>query len=97
MAFTLSRTATFFTVFLLLGCTPTLQSVDRATPAASITLPPVSPEPSPKDPDIVPKTVVSAQRLSAKPPLANPKLPHLLGENQAAIDRNIGKPNFPIQ
>ncbi len=71
MAFTLSRTATFFAVFLLLGCTPTLQSVDRPTPAASITLPPVSPEPSPKDPEIVPKTVVSAQRLSAKPPLAN--------------------------
>ena len=71
MAFTISRTATFFAAFLLLGCTPILESVDRPTPTTSITSPPVSPEPSPKDPEITPKTVVSSQRLSAKPPLAN--------------------------
>lgn len=74
MAFTISRTATFFVAFLLLGCTPALQSiqsVDRATPTTSITSPPVSPEPSPKEPEISPKTVVSSQRVSAKPPLAN--------------------------
>ncbi|MCX5963909.1 MAG: hypothetical protein NT070_12455 [Cyanobacteria bacterium] len=71
MAFTTSRTATFFVVFLLLGCTPILQSADGPTPTASITSPPVSPESSPESSPNPPKTVVSAQRVSPKPPLAN--------------------------
>ena len=70
--FTTPRTAIVFAAFLLLGCTPTLQAADRPIPTASITSSPVSPEPSPDEPEITPQTIVSAKPLvSTKPLLAN--------------------------
>jgi len=90
MAFTTSRTATFFAVFLLLGCSPTLQSIDRPTPTASITSPPVSPESSPENPEIAPKTAVSAQRVSPQPALANQLQQATLTAKTATFTR--GKP-----
>ncbi len=71
MTFTTFHTAKFFAVFLLLGCTPTLQSSDRSTPTVSITSPPVSPEPSPANPETTPKPIMAVKQVSAKPALAN--------------------------
>ena len=79
--FTAPRTAIFLAVVLLLGCSPIFQAADRPIPTASITSPPVSPEPSPDESDSTPKSVLSKSAVSksavskstvaAKPLLAN--------------------------